>query len=150
MSETNQENVRGEVGNSVNYLLNVIDSFHHIKKFLELAESSECPLFIAYSQPNGKFKYVNQPFADEMQYTKDEMCSTPWTKFMDKDEAEKVKTDYFKGLEIKKSFKNYRTVYIRKDGSKLDLIWFTSPVYTEVDKLTLCFAVKQQELLEDE
>jgi PAS domain S-box-containing protein len=77
---------------------------------LELLENPDCPLFVAYVQSDGYFKYVNQAFADALGYTKDEMYSIPWSDMMTIEERTRVKADYNKKFDQHSPFLDYDTI----------------------------------------
>jgi len=133
--------MEGNLNDELSKLTKIVNNFQHIQRFVEIIDLSEFPIYVGYSHPDGKWTYVNQRFADDMGYTKEEMCSIPWIKMVKKNERDGVLGDYEEFVEKDEKFTDYHTTYITKDGSEIDIIWYTSSLHTEPDNLTLCIGL---------
>lgn len=135
--------IREKIDSEVFNLNSLIGDFKHATRFLSLLEQDDCPIYVGYSHPSGKFVYVSRPFADALGYTKKEIYEIPWIDLIkNKEEADKVSYDYIEAIREGKSFANYKTTYVKKDGSDLNLTWYTGIVHPDEDKLTLCIAIE--------
>ncbi len=142
---TKHQEIRTKIDDEVTNLTTLIDGFYHTRRFLELLEQDDCPMYVAYAHPDGKFKYVSTPFAEALGYTKPEIYDKQWTEFMKDEESTRVYTDYINAITDGKAFTNYSTEYIKKDGSVLPLVWYTGIHHPGDDRLTLCIAIEKKD-----
>lgn len=133
--------IRSDIDKGVLTITSLIDDFNHIKRFLELLEQPDCPILVGYSHPDGKWKYVNKRFADEMEMTKEEMYEVPWLKMIAESDRDRVHVDFVEALQSHGNFLNYTVNYISKSKRTFPITWHTSIVHPGDDKLTICIGI---------
>lgn len=129
------DELKKRMDDSVNELNELVSKIKLGQAFAELAESASCPFYMGLLGSDGKWKWVNTKFAEDLGFDKSKIIGRLYTDFVAKDSG-KLLDEFNKG-KGKAVYTGYPAVYNMKDGQKVVEWWSTETPMNGGDMLSI-------------